>query len=154
MVEDPHRGWGTALSIKQTSDSGYIASGTGQYGNTADNYNVVLSKLDANGNIQWNKVYGGNKYDWGHETQQTADGGYIVSGWTESFGAGSLDCFLIKTDAGGNVQWAKTYGGTGTDICHGIQQTSDGGYAATGSFNGKIYLLKTDGSGALEWSRT
>jgi ribosomal protein S11 len=76
---------------------------------------VLLIKTDANGNVQWAKTYGGTSYDFAYSVQQTSDGGYIVAGGTNSFGAGNDDFILIKTDANGNVQWAKTYGGTSYD---------------------------------------
>ncbi|MFZ8835369.1 MAG: hypothetical protein ACO2O5_14430, partial [Candidatus Caldipriscus sp.] len=72
------------------------------------------------------KSYGGAYEDDANSVQQTSDGGYIVAGYTESFGAGG-DIFLIKTDASGNVIWAKTYGGTGYEEAFSVQQTSDGG---------------------------
>jgi len=64
---------------------------------------IFLIKTDANGNIQWAKTYGGTSSDWASSVQQTSDGGYIVAGYTQSFGAGGYDIFLIKTDASGNI---------------------------------------------------
>jgi hypothetical protein len=100
------------------------------------------------------KTYGETYWGEAYSVQQTSDGGYIVAGYTTSFGAGG-DIFLIKTDANGNVQWAKTYGGTGDDLAYSVQQTSDGGYivaGATGSFGagyGDIFLIKTDANGNI-----
>jgi hypothetical protein len=99
------------------------------------------------------KTYGGTYEDIASSVQQTSDGGYIVAGYTYSFGAGDYDIFLIKTDANGNVQWAKTYGGTGYDRAFSVQQTSDGGYILagyTGSFGvGGAFLVKTDANGNI-----
>jgi hypothetical protein len=101
------------------------------------------------------KTYGGTDLDWAYSVQQTSDGGYIVAGWTESFGAGYGDIFLIKTDANGNIIWAKTYGGTDWDWAESVQQTSDGGYIVagfTGSFGAGgagIFLIKTDARGNI-----
>jgi hypothetical protein len=147
-------GGNRAYSVQQTSDGGYIVAGvTRPFGAGYDD--AFLIKTDANGNIQWAKTYGGTHYDVAYSVQQTSDGGYIVAGETTSFGAGIYDIFLIKTDANGNVQWAKTYGGTNSDYASSVQQTSDGGYILagfTGSFGaglGDIFLIKTDASGNI-----
>jgi len=101
------------------------------------------------------KTYGGTDLDWASSVQQTSDGGYIVAGYTASFGASSWDIFLIKTDANGNIQWAKTYGGTGNEEAFSVQQTSDGGYILAGrtvSFGAgweDIFLIKTDANGNI-----
>ncbi len=141
-------------NVSQTSDGGYIVAGRIE-ATTATMFDVFLIKTDANGNMQWAKVYGGTNWDGAFSVQQTLDGGYIVAGYTNSFGAGGYDPFLIKTDANGNVIWAKTYGGTGHDMFFHIQQTSDGGYIATGytySFGAgsiDIILIKTDANGNI-----
>jgi len=106
------------------------------------------------------KSYGGSEEDMGVSAQQTTDGGYIIAGSTDSFGAGSKDVYLIKTDARGNVAWYKTFGGEADDYGGSVQQTSDGGYIIAGhtdSFgSGKadVYLIKTDKMGDAVWSKT
>jgi len=150
-----------AHSVQQTSDGGYIALGT-TYGFGAGGGDFFLIKTDAYGNLQWAKTYGGTNYDWPYSVQQTSGGGYILAGVTRSFGAGGYDIFLIKTDANGNRQWAKTYGGTGEDNLWmtPFQQTSDGGYIVVGytsSFGAggyDIFLIKTDANGNLQWAKT
>jgi hypothetical protein len=149
-----------ASSVQQTSDGGYIVAGrTNSFG--AGNYDAFLVKTDANGNLEWAKTYGGTSADFAYSVQQTSDGGYILTGYTESFGAGGRDIFLIKTDANGNLEWAKTYGGTAWDEARSVQQTSDGGYIVAGytrSFgpvwNGEFFLIKTDANGNLQWAKT
>jgi hypothetical protein len=148
-----------ASSVQQTSDGGYILAGyTSSFG--AGYYDILLIKTDASGNIQWAKTYGGTALDWPYSVQQTSDGGYIVAGYTWSFGAGYSDIFFIKADANGNIQWAKTYGGTYEDYASSVQQTSDGGYILAGhtsSFGAgsyDIFFIKTDANGNIQWAKT
>jgi ribosomal protein S11 len=145
-------GWDYAYSVQQTSDGGYIVAGhTNSFG--AGYYDIFLIKTDANGNVIWAKTYGGTYSDYASSVQQTSDGGYIVAGYTFSFGAGINDIFLIKTDANGNVIWAKTYGGTVGDEAYSVRQTSDGGYIVAGgtwSFSVEgAFLIKTDANGNI-----
>jgi len=151
--------WDRGSSVQQTSDGGYILAGlTWSFG--ASGGDIFLVKTDANGNVQWAKTYGGSGWDQPYSVQQTSDGGYILTGETTSFGAGDRDFFLIKTDANGNVQWAKIYGGTNWDQAFSVQQTSDGGYIVAGgtwSFGAGGYdflLIKTDANGNVQWAKT
>ena len=147
-----------ATSIKQTSDGGYIATGyTESFG--AGNSDVWLLKLDGSGNVIWQKTYGGTGRDYTFDAQQTEDGGYLVTGMTNSFSAGDLDVWLLKLDGSGNVTWEKTYGGIGDDSAASVRQTEDGGYIVAGgtsSFgagSSDFWLLKLDGSGNVTWEK-
>ena len=151
--------WDEVSSVQQTSDGGYILAGyTSSFG--AGSYDIFFIKADENGNIVWAKTYGGTGGDFSYSVQQTSDGGYIVAGGTNSFGAGGLDVFLIKTDADGNIIWAKTYRRTGDEWARSVHQTSDGGYilaGATNSFGAGSYdilLIKTDANGNIIWAKT
>jgi predicted secreted protein len=122
--------WGE--SVQQTEDGGYFLFGsTNSRG--AGGSDFWLIKTDSGGNIQWERTFGGSRDDRGYSIQQTTDGGYILLGTTESYGEGGEDIWLIKTDARGNKEWDKTFGGSGDDYGHSVQQTMDGGYILLGS---------------------
>ncbi len=101
--------------------------------------------------IQWIRTYGGVKDDKGYSVQQTRDGGYIIIGSTESFGARISDVYMIKTDKKGRALWTKTYGGSGFDEGFSIKQTRDGGYIITGELKKHMCLIKTDSLGEIQW---
>jgi hypothetical protein len=148
-----------AHALVQTGDGGYVLGGsTKSFG--AGLWDFWLVKTDAYGTMMWNMTYGGTGDDVAWALVQTDDGRYALAGWTESFGAGNKDFWLVKTDASGNMQWNQTYGGTGDDVALALVRTSDGGYALTGtthSFdagNLDTWLVKTDASGTMQWNRT
>jgi len=167
----------SANSVKQTADGGYILAGntkstdgdvTGNHG--GEDFWVV--KLDAAGNLAWQKTLGGNNADIASSVAQTTDGGYIVAGYTSSNNGdvsgnhGGSDYWVVKLDAVGNLAWQKTLGGTSSDQATSIEQTSDGGYVIAGntkSNNGDVsgnhgasdfWVVKLDGAGNLSWQKT
>jgi hypothetical protein len=146
-----------AYVIIQSTDGGYVFAGsTNSYGNGGMDFWLV--KIDANGNLQWNKTYGGNRYEEFPSLIETSDGGYALAGRTNSYGAGDHDFYFVKTDDQGNMQWNKTYGGIEHEGANSLVQTIDGGYALAGyseSFDtsGDVWFVKTDSEGNVEWDR-
>ena len=149
--------WDSANSFQQTSDGGYILAGNTV---SAGEFDFWAVKLDATGNIQWQKRYGGGGNEPAGSVLQTSDGGYVLAGSTDSFGAGGIDAWILRLDPSGNVQWQKTYGGSGTDWLNSIRETTDGGFVAAGgtdSFGAgmeDLWILKLSFSGSIQWQRS
>lgn len=135
------KGFDKGCSVQQTNEGGFIIAGTTEsFGEGWSD--VYLIKTDANGNALWAKTYGGTSGDEACSVQQTIDGGYIIVGYTQSFGSGFCNVYLIETDPNGNKLWSKTYNGTGYASGHSVQQTNDGGYIIVGSTGEDVYVLK------------
>lgn len=170
-------------SIRCTADGGYILAGTSDSPKGGDKReegsgqeDIWVIKLNAEGGEQWQKTLGGSGRDVLKTVRPTGDGGYIIGGSTESrvsgsktaLHYGSLDYWVVKLDAGGAVEWQKSYGGRYTDQLESIEPTRDGGYIIGGRSNsplsgnkaqdaygeGDFWLLKLNGSGEIEWQRT
>ena len=143
-----------AFSVMQTSDQGYALVGA-TVSCSANKSDAWLIKLGKTGSMEWNQTYGSKMQDAACSFIQTSDGGYALAGITESFGAGGQDCWVVKTDASGNIQWNQTYGGSKSDGVYSLFQTGDGGFVLVGysesnSNGGKDFLvIKTDASGAV-----
>lgn len=138
-----------ANSIQQTSDNGFIIAGfKDSYG--PNKKDLWLIKTDEFGNLLWENSYGGSDDDEAYSVQQTSDGGYILAGYTESYGAGLDDVWLLKTNAYGDSVWSKVFAGSYNESGNSVQQTSDGGYIVTGytstygSGSADIWLIKTE----------
>ena len=147
-----------AYSMIKTSDGGYaLAGSTTSFGvGSVDGY---LVKTDPEGNMVWNRTYGGGNWDDLGCVVQTSDGGYALAGQTSSYGADGMNFWLVRTDGTGEAQWSHTYGGMGRDWASSVVQTSDGGYALAGQTDSfgpstDAWLLKTDASGNVQWNRT
>ncbi|MFX0087691.1 MAG: hypothetical protein ACFFAU_18720 [Candidatus Hodarchaeota archaeon] len=148
-----------AYALIQTPDRGFALAGkTSSFGVAYSD--MWLLKTDANGVAQWNQTYGGIRDELATALLQTADGGFTLVGKTSSFGAGSYDMWLVKTDANGVAQWNQTYGGNSYDSASALIQTPDGGLALAGytfSFGAgedDMWLLKTDANGVVQWNQT
>jgi predicted secreted protein len=149
--------WG--YTVENTLDGGYIIVGiTESFG--AGNTDVWLLKLNSTGDTIWTRTYGGVEDDEGWCVQQTYDGGYIISGHTESFGGGNDDIWLVKTDELGDIEWSHTYGGVEDNENSMMRQTSDSGYIILGDIeslatgNDDIWLIKTNNDGDTIWTKT
>jgi hypothetical protein len=145
--------------VRQTADNGFVMVGTtNSFGPPRSN--AWLVKADANGDTQWTRTYGGSSWDYGETVRQTFDGGYIIAGSTWSWGAGRTDAWLVKTDAAGDTQWTRVYGGSEYEGFWDILQTSDSGYVCSGFTNTyghggpDVWLVKTNASGDTQWTRT
>jgi hypothetical protein len=152
--------FGHDYPIQQTTDGGYVVAGYSASFSGGNNDDFWVFKLDASGNVSWQKTYGGASYDYAYSIQQTLDGGFVVAGITDSFGAGGYDAWVLKLDSFGNVVWQKTYGGGSGDHADSIQQTTDGGYIVAGwtsSFGAggsDIWVLRLDVLGNIAWQKT
>ena len=146
-------------AVQQTTDSGFILAGVTQsYGVGAKDF--WLLKTNASGDSVWSRTFGGLSNEWATCVRQTSDGGYVLAGWTQSFGAGNLDMWVVKTNDAGILQWSRTYGGSNQDECHDIQELPGGGYIVSGftfSFGAgqeDFYLVRIAANGDPLWSRT
>jgi hypothetical protein len=163
-------------SIQQSTDGGYILNGYTQ-SNDGDvlgnhgNIDALVVKLTSLGVIQWQKCLGGSLYDNGYSIQQTIDGGYILTGYTNSnngdvFGNhGGNDVWVVKLTSLSVIQWQKCLGGNSDDYAYSIQQTTDGGYILTGvtfSNDGDVsgnhgsadtWVVKLNSLGVIEWQK-
>lgn len=166
-----------AMDVVTASDGGYIVTG---YSQSADrdvignhgSFDMVVFKVDENGNKVWLKCFGGTQDDYGYSLSKTNDGGYIVTGFTKSNDGdvtgnhGNTDMWVIKIDVNGNKVWQKTFGGSDREIANRIISTADGNFIIAGStysndgditgFHGYMdgCIVKLDGNGNKIWQKS
>ncbi|MFX0122470.1 MAG: hypothetical protein ACFFAE_02450 [Candidatus Hodarchaeota archaeon] len=146
-------------SLIQTEDGGFALAGyTYSYG--AGIRDMWLVKTNATGQPEWNVTFGGIGIDYSWAVIQTADDGFALAGSTETYGAGSSDMWLVKTNIFGQPEWNNTYGSSDPDHSYALIQTADRGFALTGDtvshgtgFS-NMWLVKTDVNGQHEWNAT
>src|SRR5690554_6007011 len=167
----------TSYSIEKTSDNGFIVAGRSNStdgdvtGNQGD-FDYWVVKLNESGELEWEKTYGGTQMDSASEIIQTLDGGYIMIGYTLSndgdvtINNGISDYWVVKIDSSGNIEWERSYGGSGLDMGQSIDQTDDGGYilaGQSGSNDGDVsnnhgnmdyWIVKINSSGDIEWEKS
>lgn len=175
-----------AYDIIQTDDGGYFFSGfldvvaSGGAGST-DKFGSLTNhgvgefwgtKIDALGNIQWRKYFGGSNNDRSYGLVSSSDGGFIMAGFSESDDMdiantkGSYDYWVVKVDGNGNLLWEKSFGGSGIDVAYDIERTNDDAYMVVGhSFStdldvsenhgeSDVWLIKIDNDGEMLWEKT
>jgi arginine repressor len=173
-----------AWAITGTADGGFIVAGTttsnnnGDVGPTKGFGDIWILKLDANGNLLWQKTFGGNADEFARSVISNPDGTFIVAGYTGSnnsgdvgvnHGSGTSDFWILKLDASGNLLWQKTLGGTGSDFAVAVTGSADGGYVIAGYTNSNnsgdvganhgstgndMWVVKLDANGNLVWQKT
>ncbi len=145
-------------SLSKTHDNGYVICGnTSSYG--AGNTDIYVLKTDSAGKYVWQNTLGSNNIDNSYSIQPTADSGFIVSGYTNSFGAGGYDAYLAKINYAGALEWENAYGNNDWDIAYWAVQTNDGGYILCGEsfspgYNTQAYVVRTNSTGDTLWTRT
>lgn len=149
-----------ATSVVYTREGGYAFAGYTLAFQHTPLEDFWLVKTDANGNAEWNRTYTQELGGRPSSLIQTDDGGYALAGYVFHSGLGSADFWLIKTDADGNAEWNRTYGGLGDDRANSLIQTKDGGYVLAGGVNlgslsgSNLSLVKTDANGTQLWSKS
>ncbi|MCW4017496.1 MAG: hypothetical protein NWF00_02245 [Candidatus Bathyarchaeota archaeon] len=143
-----------ATCLVETVQGGFVVGG---YTNASGNLDFLVVKTDASGEMLWSRTYGGAKAEFAFSLVQVSDGGYAVAGYTLSFGAGRDDCWLIKFDSAGDLEWSQTYGGLDDDGAVSLIHTADGGYVFLGmlesfghSDTDDFWLIKTDAAGNMQ----
>jgi hypothetical protein len=146
------------LDIEQTADGGYIVAGhTSSFG--AGGYDMWILKLNPDGTVNWEKTYGGSNDDYAVSIEETSEGDFAVLGYTNSFGAGNSDIWVLTLDSTGGIIWEKTYGGSGSEEGHYIQE-EDGAYILVGSTDSfgsggsDILVVKLASDGTVFWQKT
>lgn len=124
------------------------------------NGDAWIALLNKDGEKVWEDSFGGRGADGGNDVLGTSDGGYISVGYTNAYGSGKNDVWIIKTDFNGEKQWSRVYGGKLDDYGWGVTESDDGGYVIAGetfsfgSGQSDIYLLKIDSNGNMKWNTT
>jgi hypothetical protein len=147
-------GWGRAVRV--TGDGGFIVAGfVSVEGNGLD---IYLAKTNSDGDTIWSRTYGGTNPERPWDVRETSDGGFIVLGWTESYGLGNSDIYAIKTNADGDTLWTRTYGSSGADEGRSLVLKEDGGFVLAGKIydsatNSDIAIINADANGDTIWTR-
>jgi len=146
--------WVVGYAVQQTADSGYIMAGrVDDYGAGGSDFFII--KSSSNGDSLWSKTFGGASDERAFTLIKTSDGGFLIGGYTGTFGGGFFDFYLVKTDENGDSLWTRTYGGSWQEMAYDIKETNDGGFVIAGytqTYGAGLfdfYLVKTDANGLL-----
>ncbi len=146
-------------AVLRTSDGGHIAVGE-LWDVDAGQYDFWVVRVSPDKTITWQKAFGGGGWDIAFSVDDTKDGGYVVAGTTESFGAGDDDFWVLKLNSAGDIVWEKAYGGKGSDYAKSVHETSDGGFIVSGTTSSfgegwqDFWVLKLDSDGTVAWQKT
>lgn len=164
-----------AYSISQTTDGGYVIAGysnsnSGDVSGNHGGFDYWVVKLDADGNLMWQKSLGGSDNDDAYSILQTTDGGFIIAGTSfsgdhdVSYNHGEQDYWIVKLNGSGDLEWQKSLGGSDIDIAYLIRQTTDGGFIVAGNSysndgdvignHGVYWIVKLDATGNITWQKS
>ena len=146
------------IAVATTADGGTVAVGT-TTSSGAGGEDVYFVCTDAQGRPRFERTIGGPENDCGWSVLQMEDEGFVIAGFTDSFGAGGTDAYLIRTNADGDTLWTRTYGGPEDDLVWSLLRVEDGFVlagqtASAGAGDFDFHLLRTDLDGRLRWQRT
>jgi hypothetical protein len=145
-------------AIIQTDDGGFLIVGSVYY-DSSSNGDVYLVKTDNVGDTLWTRVYGGDSYDSASDVEQTNDGGYIVAGTTDSYGAAPCNGYVLRLNSDGDTLWTRIYGDSCLNSFSSVEITEDGGYVFAGwirplgTYEGNYYLVRTSCTGDTIWTK-
>ena len=167
----------SAFDVIASDDGGFILIGSSDSDdvditNNKGGYDFWIVKVDTNGNMVWEKSFGGSQIDEARSITKTVDGNYLIVGDSRSNdqdvsnSKGAADMWLIKISGSGNLIWEKSFGGSSFDVTRNISPTADGGFLLSGSSRSQdgdvetnkgqndVWIVKIDNSGNIEWQKT
>ncbi|HYV91914.1 MAG TPA: T9SS type A sorting domain-containing protein [Chitinophagales bacterium] len=145
-------------AVQQNFDGGYILAGA-QHSFSLGTYDDYVIRTNEYGDTLWTRTYGDSLDEFAYSVKQTPDGGFIICGYTASFGAGNNDVYLIRINSSGDTLWTRTYGGVNDDEGNAVAVTNDGGFMIIGNTksygagNDDVYMIRTNSAGDTLWTK-